>query len=259
MTDRWSSRSWAPARPAACRAPTAIGAIAIRPNRRTCAPAARCWCAGQGRAIDRRRDHGRRRHLAGLPAAGGEGGVKRVDACLFTHDHADQAHGIDDLRPFFLNARKRVPTYMDAYTPRAWGGASTTSSRAGAAIRPSATPHPSRRTARPGDRRPQRRDPGPTFDVDHGEIRAVGYRFGDVAYTPDAIGFPRRAGRRWRSGRLGRRRPALDAASDPRPCRPGPGMDRPRQAAPRHPDQPAYRSGFQRLGGETSARRRAGL
>jgi phosphoribosyl 1,2-cyclic phosphate phosphodiesterase len=43
-------------------------------------------------------------------------GVKRVDACLFTHDHADQAHGIDDLRPFFLNSRKRVPTYMDAYT-----------------------------------------------------------------------------------------------------------------------------------------------
>jgi phosphoribosyl 1,2-cyclic phosphate phosphodiesterase len=47
-------------------------------------------------------------------------GVKRVDACLFTHDHADQAHGIDDLRPFFLNSRKRVPTYMDAYTRKAW-------------------------------------------------------------------------------------------------------------------------------------------
>jgi phosphoribosyl 1,2-cyclic phosphate phosphodiesterase len=32
--------------------------------------------------------------------------------------------------------------------------------------------------------------PVSTFDVDHGEIRAVGYRFGGVAYTPDAIDFP---------------------------------------------------------------------
>jgi phosphoribosyl 1,2-cyclic phosphate phosphodiesterase len=29
-----------------------------------------------------------------------------------------------------------------------------------------------------------------TFDVEHGEIRAVGYRFGDVAYTPDVGGIP---------------------------------------------------------------------
>jgi glyoxylase-like metal-dependent hydrolase (beta-lactamase superfamily II) len=46
-------------------------------------------------------------------------GVKRVDATLFTHDHADQAHGIDDLRPFFLNQRRTIPTYMDdAYARR---------------------------------------------------------------------------------------------------------------------------------------------
>ena len=36
--------------------------------------------------------------------------VRRVDAALFTHDHADQAHGIDDLRPFFLNQRVRIHT-----------------------------------------------------------------------------------------------------------------------------------------------------
>ena len=28
--------------------------------------------------------------------------VERVDAVLWTHDHADQLHGIDDLRPFML-------------------------------------------------------------------------------------------------------------------------------------------------------------
>jgi phosphoribosyl 1,2-cyclic phosphate phosphodiesterase len=32
--------------------------------------------------------------------------------------------------------------------------------------------------------------PVKTFDVEHGDIRAVGYRIGDVAYTPDVGGIP---------------------------------------------------------------------
>ena len=43
-------------------------------------------------------------------------GVKRIDAVLYTHDHADQVHGIDDLRAFYLRSRRRTPCYMDAYT-----------------------------------------------------------------------------------------------------------------------------------------------
>ena len=42
--------------------------------------------------------------------------VGRVDALLFTHDHADQSHGIDDMRAIAYRMRKRVPTYMDAHT-----------------------------------------------------------------------------------------------------------------------------------------------
>ncbi|WP_026940667.1 MBL fold metallo-hydrolase [Hellea balneolensis] len=42
--------------------------------------------------------------------------VKRLDALLYTHDHADQSHGIDDLRAIAYRMRKRIPTYMDAHT-----------------------------------------------------------------------------------------------------------------------------------------------
>lgn len=42
--------------------------------------------------------------------------VKRLDAVLYTHDHADQSHGIDDLRAIAYRMRKRLPTYMDAHT-----------------------------------------------------------------------------------------------------------------------------------------------
>jgi len=42
--------------------------------------------------------------------------VGRVDALLFTHDHADQSHGIDDMRAIAYRMRKRIPTYMDEHT-----------------------------------------------------------------------------------------------------------------------------------------------
>ncbi len=42
--------------------------------------------------------------------------IKRLDALLYTHDHADQSHGIDDLRAVAYRMRQRIPTYMDAHT-----------------------------------------------------------------------------------------------------------------------------------------------
>jgi len=43
-------------------------------------------------------------------------GVKRVDAILYTHSHADHLHGIDDIRSFSGRARKPIPVYGDEDT-----------------------------------------------------------------------------------------------------------------------------------------------
>ncbi len=39
--------------------------------------------------------------------------VNHLDAIVYTHDHADQTHGIDDVRALALKMGKAIPTYMD--------------------------------------------------------------------------------------------------------------------------------------------------
>ncbi|HEX3699530.1 MAG TPA: MBL fold metallo-hydrolase [Phenylobacterium sp.] len=115
-------------------------------------------------------------------------GAKRLDAILFTHDHADQVHGIDDVRAFFLRQRALIPAYMDAGTEaslmRRFGYVFESEGGYPAICRRLALPPHGAAWSVEG---PSGAIPIVSFDQDHGAVRSVGYRFGGVAYSSDVV------------------------------------------------------------------------
>ena len=113
--------------------------------------------------------------------------VQDIDAVLYTHAHADHLHGIDDLRPLAIRNRQRVPVYMDRETYK----------RAHAAFQYCfETPHGSsyppildRQELLEGVECVINGAGGPIeflpIEVQHGEIKALGFRFCGIAYLPD--------------------------------------------------------------------------
>lgn len=121
-------------------------------------------------------------------------GVRRIDAVLYTHDHADQAHGIDDLRAFYLHGGRRTPCFMDGRTrgtlERRFGYVFVGEGGYPAICDPHDLPDFGVAWDIEG---PSGAIPVTTFDQDHGDIRSVGYRFGDVAYSSDVVRLDERA------------------------------------------------------------------
>ena len=115
-------------------------------------------------------------------------GVKRMDAVLLTHDHADQVHGLDDVRAFFIRQRARIPCWMDQATHqtmmRRFGY--IFEGEGGYPAICNAEDIPAHGVAWRIDG-PTGAIPVVTFDQDHGGVRSVGYRFGGVAYSSDVV------------------------------------------------------------------------
>ncbi len=118
--------------------------------------------------------------------------VDWLDAVVFTHEHADHTHGIDDLRSLVIHRRRRIDTYVDAVTSRALHA------RFGYCF---VTP--------PGSEYPpllieHRLEPGQALVVEgqggalpvlpflqqHGDMPSIGFRFGPLAYSCDLNGLP---------------------------------------------------------------------
>lgn len=112
--------------------------------------------------------------------------IKRIDAVLYTHTHADHLHGIDDLRSFCQLNRRQIPLYgsLEHMT--------TIASRFGYALR------------EPGDywdlpvlSATQVDEPFSLFGLEitpipvkHGRSIIYGYRIGNMAYLTDVSEIP---------------------------------------------------------------------
>jgi phosphoribosyl 1,2-cyclic phosphate phosphodiesterase len=117
--------------------------------------------------------------------------LSALDGVIYTHDHADHTHGIDDLRMVAYAMKRRITCHMDAVTKAALEArfAYCFKAQEGSSYPPILTtadiipPAPiviegggGAITAMPI---PQR----------HGDIDSLGFRFGNVAYSPDISAF----------------------------------------------------------------------
>jgi phosphoribosyl 1,2-cyclic phosphate phosphodiesterase len=118
--------------------------------------------------------------------------VDHIEAVFLTHEHADQTHGIDDLRSVVLHQRKRIPVYLNQSTA---DHILLRFSYCFAA--PPGSDYPpilENYAIEAGESRTIEGKGGPVtlsaFILQHGNIPALGYRIGDAAYTPDVSDIP---------------------------------------------------------------------
>lgn len=119
-------------------------------------------------------------------------GIKTVDGVLYTHDHADHTHGIDDLRLFAYMRRGLVNLYFNRDTGDLLRQRFDYcfASRPGSSYPPIVRGHEI--------------EPGQDFTINgaagainvtvfrqlHGDIESLGFRIGNVAYSTDLHALP---------------------------------------------------------------------
>jgi phosphoribosyl 1,2-cyclic phosphate phosphodiesterase len=119
-------------------------------------------------------------------------GVEWLDGVLFTHEHADHTHGIDDLRPLFVHRRRRIDAYLDERTSREvrLRFDYCFQTPPGSEYPPILTEHrliAGRPVTIAGEGGPIEARP---LLQQHGSISSLGFRFGNLAYSCDLSGLP---------------------------------------------------------------------
>src|SRR3712207_3687670 len=118
--------------------------------------------------------------------------VRRLDAVLYTHEHADHVHGIDDLRPLAIVQHQRIPVYADRMTSELlqmrFGYCFETP--AGSGYPPILRMHHLQAGRLNAFAGPGGSVEALPFKMIHGDIEALGFRFGRIAYAPDVSRMP---------------------------------------------------------------------
>ncbi len=105
--------------------------------------------------------------------------VSKIDAVLYTHDHADHTHGIDDLRFLAFSMGQKIPIYGNQET------LDILKQRFGY-IFESKDGYPAICDAHLIEKQKNFGTISVTkFDQRHGNNISLGYRFGDIAYSTD--------------------------------------------------------------------------
>lgn len=118
--------------------------------------------------------------------------ISWLDGVLYTHHHADQTHGINDLRAFFLNRFQTIQTYMDKHCAdiitRSFSYCFEPLKGSGY---PKFLDFNQIEVGRPikinGEGGEIEFLP---FLLNHGAIDSLGFRFDGIAYTPDVLDIP---------------------------------------------------------------------
>ena len=117
--------------------------------------------------------------------------IPSVDAVFLTHDHADQTHGIDDLRVIAIRNMARVPVYFSEQTcPNLLKRFDYCFEQQPGSSYPAVLDH--KRLPHEGDEVLVDGPTGPIpvmpFLQTHGRVPSHGFRFGGLVYSPDLDG-----------------------------------------------------------------------
>jgi phosphoribosyl 1,2-cyclic phosphate phosphodiesterase len=113
-------------------------------------------------------------------------GVSRIDAVIYTHEHADHISGIDDLRIFSVRQRRALPVYGPPETLDRLRGSFSYIFDGQRVYEGTSKPDLDLHAIEPG--RPLEIAGAQVLPLSfrHGHLRVYGYRIGDLAYITDA-------------------------------------------------------------------------
>ncbi len=121
-----------------------------------------------------------------------DAGVERLDGVVYTHPHADHIHGIDDIRGFHLVQRQLIPVFADQPTMTRLLQSFTYcfETPEGSSYPPILAPNLIDHATTFGVDGPAGPIAFQPLPVQHGDIVALGFRIGGLAYIPDVSGIP---------------------------------------------------------------------